>query len=165
MHLKKTISISLITLLSFILMSSGTAEEKSDFIELNNSNKPDISLGSADKLISLFEQQKKRFPNATNLPGPEDAQKELKQVRMISTGFVVYPAELKKARQEGRVTVALLIDENGDVVDTSIVDSTNNKLNRAAILNMRSWKFSPMFLDNVPFKTVVVAPMEFKVNN
>jgi TonB family protein len=171
MHLKETISISLITLLSFILMSSGTAEEKSDFIELNNSNsdsasnKPDITLGSADKLISLFEQQKKRFPNATNLPGPEDAQKELKQVRMISTGSVVYPAELRKARQEGRVTVALLIDENGDVVDTSVVDSTNNKLNRAAILSMRSWKFSPMFLDNVPFKTVVIAPMAFKVKD
>jgi TonB family protein len=171
MILKNTISIFLITLLSFILMSSGIAEEKSDFIELDNSNsdsasnKPDIAPGLAEKRILFFEKQRKSFPNATNLPGPEDAQKELKKVRRISVGSVVYPAELRRTRQEGLVTVALLIGENGDVVDTSIVESTNSKLNRSAILSMRSWKFSPMFLDNVPFKSVVIVPMAFKVNN
>jgi len=167
---QRATSIFLMMLLGLILSGPTAAEDKNNIDELNYSNlesnakKQDINFGSDAQRILAFEKQRARFPNATNLPGPEDAQKELKPVRQLSVGSVVYPAELRKARQEGRVKVALLIGENGDVVDTSIVESTNNNLNQAAILSMQDWKFSPMFLDNIPFKSVVIAPLEFKLD-
>lgn len=167
--LRQAISIFLMMLLGFILSNPTVAEDKRNIDEHSNLEndvkKQEIELLPDINRILAFEKQRERFPKAINLPGPEDVQKELKPVRVLSAGPVVYPAELRKAGQEGRVKVALLISENGDVVDTAVVESTNNNLNQVAILSMQSWKFSPMLLDNIPFKSVVIAPLEFKVDS
>lgn len=125
----------------------------------------DKKINQSEKLAKLFESNKKTFPNATNLPDLEEANKKYISPKMLSVSAPVYSRELRRSGQEGRVEVILLISETGDVIDALIYKSTNNNLNEAAIQSAQSWKFSPASLNDVFRQSVVIAPIRFELNN
>jgi TonB family protein len=104
----------------------------------------------------LFTKGNIIFPDATNLPTIEDANKKWVNAKLLkvnrppqSSGKLAY------------VEIAILIDENGEVVDTYIIESSNDNYNAAAEANARSWKFKPASVDEQIRKTVWIIPFIF----
>jgi protein TonB len=74
-----------------------------------------------------------------------------------------YPEKAKKAKLEGRVIVAAVVDENGDVIQASIHYSTNPIFNEAALEAAKKMKFKPGRLKDIPVKVKVLIPFVFKL--
>ena len=74
-----------------------------------------------------------------------------------------YPEKAKKAKLEGKVIVAVVVDENGDVIDASIHYSTNPIFNEAALEAAKKMKFKPAKHKDTPVKAIVRIPFVFKL--
>jgi protein TonB len=74
-----------------------------------------------------------------------------------------YPEKAKKAKLEGKVIVAVVVDENGDVIDASIHYSDNPIFNEAALEAAKKMKFKPGRLKDTPVKAIVRIPFVFKL--
>lgn len=109
----------------------------------------------------LFTSFKNHFPQAINLPGLEDVNKSFVSPRMTNSGTPSYPESLIRDGVTGTVFVALLIGENGLVIDTKIVKTTNEALNDSAIQSTKVIRFTPALLNNKPCRAVVIAPISF----
>lgn len=129
-----------------------------------NSNALEMPTNQEEKLKKVFEEYKKLFPIATNLPNTEEAKKEFKPPKIISSSTPTYPDSLRRRGVEGEVYVALLKDEQGKVIDTFIVQSSNKNLNEAAVQSVMSWQFSSALVSDIPKKSVVIAPITFQIN-
>ena len=64
-----------------------------------------------------------------------------------------YPYEMRAAGIVGRVTLAYVIDEKGDVVEAFVAKSNNPWFERPAMDAVFSWKFSPAMKAGRPVKT------------
>jgi TonB family protein len=62
---------------------------------------------------------------------------------LISPISLTYPAEAKAKRIEGKVTLALMLDTNGNVQQVRVERTDSELLNEAAIAAMNSARFSP----------------------
>ena len=74
-----------------------------------------------------------------------------------------YPEKAKKAKLEGRGIVAVVVDENGDVIDAYIHYSDNPIFNEAALEAAKKMKFKPGRLKDIPVKVKVLIPFVFKL--
>jgi protein TonB len=77
---------------------------------------------------------------------------------------VVYPVSAKEAGIQGKVFVKALIDEQGNVTETSILKSVNEDCDKAAIDAIKKTKFTPGIKDNKPVKAEVTIPVMFKLS-
>jgi len=77
---------------------------------------------------------------------------------------VVYPVSAKEAGVEGKVFVKAIIDEQGNVTETSILKSVNEDCDKAAMDAIKQTKFTPGIKDNKPVKTEVIIPVMFKLS-
>ncbi len=77
---------------------------------------------------------------------------------------VVYPVEAKKAGVEGRVVIQALVDENGDVIKTSVVKSLGSGCDEAALKAIKKTKFTPGMNKGKKVKAEVTIPVSFKLN-
>ncbi|HMN50418.1 MAG TPA: energy transducer TonB [Ignavibacteriaceae bacterium] len=77
---------------------------------------------------------------------------------------VVYPISAKEAGVEGKVFVKAIIDEQGNVTETSILKSVNEDCDKAAMDAIKKTKFTPGIKDNKPVKAEVVIPVMFKLS-
>jgi len=114
-------------------------------------------------LGKFFDSQNKMFPNAANLPSSKDSDKQWTAPKLIRAESAIYPDHLKQLKKVGIVHVAILIGENGKVIDTKIENSNNPEFNEAAILTVKKWDFSSALLDNFPSQSVLVLPIEFRL--
>lgn len=152
-----------------IVIISGCATEQSN-VSFNKSNsdllteKYDVLLNQNGKLEELFNFQKKLFPDARRLPTTNDLNKSWSASRLLSAGEVGYPEWLRLASQEGRVDVAVLINEDGKVADSKIYRSTNKNFNDVAIQAVKRWKYAPARLNDVPYQSVLVLPVKFQLD-
>jgi len=77
---------------------------------------------------------------------------------------LVYPEIARKAGVEGRVYVNVLIDEQGNVIDTKILKSLgNNGCDEAAVAAIRKVKWKPAKQRDKPVKVWVGIPVVFKL--
>jgi TonB family C-terminal domain len=74
-----------------------------------------------------------------------------------------YPEEARKAGLEGKVIVAAVVDENGDVIEASILYSGNPIFNEVALNAVKKIKFKPARLKDKPVKAIVRIPFVFKL--
>jgi protein TonB len=74
-----------------------------------------------------------------------------------------YPEVARKAGLEGRVIVAAVVDENGNVVQASIHSSTNPIFNDAALEAAKKMKFKPARQKDIAVKVKVLIPFVFKL--
>ena len=83
----------------------------------------------------------------------------------IKTVLPEYPEVARKAGLEGRVTVAAIVDENGNVVYAEIVSSTNKVFEEPALKAAYQYKFKPGMMKDKKVKVRVIIPFAFKLQN
>jgi TonB family C-terminal domain len=74
-----------------------------------------------------------------------------------------YPEVARKAGLEGRVIVAAVVDENGNVIQAYIHSSTNSIFNEAALEAAKKMKFKPAKQKDIAVKVKVLIPFVFKL--
>jgi protein TonB len=81
---------------------------------------------------------------------------ESKLIRRVEP---VYPEMAKQARVQGKVTLRIAVDEEGNVSDVSVIEG-HPLLNDAAINAVRQWKYSPTFLNGKPVSVMATVTVE-----
>jgi TonB family protein len=76
---------------------------------------------------------------------------------------IVYPKEAKESGTQGKVFVALLIDESGNVAEASVQKGIGSGCDEAAIAAIKSTKFTPGILNDKKVKVKVFIPVVFKL--
>lgn len=76
----------------------------------------------------------------------------------------VYPAELRRDRVAGMVTMSITVDEKGMVSNPVVKKSTREEFEQPAIDAVSKWKFEPAKKDGKPVSVQVVVPVKFTVN-
>lgn len=77
----------------------------------------------------------------------------------------IYPEAARAAKQEGRVIVDLLVDENGVVTEARVARSDNAVFDEAALAAVRQWRFKPGLDEGKPVPFGLVGPVEFKLTS
>ena len=67
-----------------------------------------------------------------------------------------------EGRVDGRVTLRAVIDENGNVVNVSVVESVR-LLDGAALKAVRQWKYEPTYLNGKAVPVVMSVFVDFKL--
>jgi TonB family protein len=76
-----------------------------------------------------------------------------------------YPTEARKSRDEGYVVVIFIVDENGHVKDTQIVDGDRDYFNEEALRVVNSFpEWIPGEIDGIPSPIHVTVPIEFSLH-
>lgn len=73
-----------------------------------------------------------------------------------------YPARALKAKEQGPVTVEVLLGENGSVLAGRVTRSLP-LLDQAALECVQRWRFTPMLVDGVPKPTAVSIELRFAI--
>lgn len=76
-----------------------------------------------------------------------------------------YPAELRKAKVEGVVTVLFVLNEEGRVESPKVETSTRPEFEKPALEAIRKWRFRPGEKDGQPVRTFIRIPMRFRVTS
>jgi protein TonB len=83
-------------------------------------------------------------------------------IALIERPAVAYPPEAYRAREEGRVLVNVDVDPAGNVTGASIVERSGSQtLDRAALEEVRTWKFSPALEDGKPVAASIEVPVAY----
>lgn len=73
-----------------------------------------------------------------------------------------YPAELRKAKIEGVVTVLFVINEDGRVEDPRVENSSRPEFEKPALEAIRKWRFRPGTKGGQSVRTFVKKPFRFR---
>jgi len=92
----------------------------------------------------------------------EDLEKRPEPVSQVAPA---YPAELRKAKVEGVVTLVFVLDETGRVEDPRVENSSRPEFEKPALEAIRKWRFSPGQKDGQPVRTYIRVPMRFRVSS
>jgi len=76
----------------------------------------------------------------------------------------VYPADLKRDRIQGAVSLVFIIDESGIPTRISVEKSSDSRFSQTAIQAVKQWKFQPGFIDGRAVKTRIRLPLSFTLN-
>lgn len=63
--------------------------------------------------------------------------------------------------ETGMVSVEVVISDKGDVMFASVIRSSNELLDEAAIASVKEWRFSPAKVDGNSVRTKIRVPMRF----
>ena len=83
----------------------------------------------------------------------------------VSQAAPVYPAELRKAKIEGSVTLVFVLDENGRVNEPRIENSSRPEFEKPALDAIRKWRFRPGMKSGKAVATYIRIPMRFRVTS
>jgi TonB family protein len=86
-----------------------------------------------------------------------------KRPEAVSQVAPVYPAELRKAKIEGSVTLAFLLNESGRVEDARVENSSRPEFEKPALDAIRRWRFRPGMKSGQPVRTYMRIPIKFHV--
>lgn len=87
-----------------------------------------------------------------------------KRPEPVSQVAPAYPAELRKAKVEGVVTLVFLLDETGRVEDPRVENSSRPEFEKPALDAIRKWRFKPGIKSGQPVRTYIRIPMRFRVS-
>jgi protein TonB len=84
-----------------------------------------------------------------------------KRPEPVSQVGPVYPAELRKARIDGAVTVIFVITEEGRVDEPRVDTSSRPEFERPALDAIRKWRYRPGMKDGKSVRTFARQPFRF----
>jgi periplasmic protein TonB len=84
---------------------------------------------------------------------------------VISSIAPTYPFEMKRAGQNGSVTVGFIVDSTGAVRDAYVVDSTQREFEQAALQAIQKWRFRPGKKGGRAVNTKMQQPIVFNISN
>jgi protein TonB len=76
-----------------------------------------------------------------------------------------YPAELRKAKIEGVVTLVFLLTEEGRVESPKVETSTRPEFEKPALDAISKWRFRPGMKDGQAVRTYIRVPIRFRVTS
>jgi protein TonB len=74
-----------------------------------------------------------------------------------------FPESMKRDGMSGVVAVVIVIDEKGQIVNSSISKSSHPDFERPALEAVKQWKFKPAKKDGNVVKVRVTVPLRFNV--
>jgi periplasmic protein TonB len=86
-----------------------------------------------------------------------------KRPEPVSQTAPAYPAELRKAKIEGVVTLLFVLNEEGRVEDPRVDNSTRPEFEKPALEAVKKWRFRPGVKDGQPVRTFIKYPIRFRV--
>ena len=86
-----------------------------------------------------------------------------KRPEVISQVAPTYPAELRKAKIEGMVTLVFLLTEDGRVEDPRVENASRPEFEKPALEAVRRWRFRPGMKDGQAVRTHLRLPIRFRV--
>ncbi len=86
-----------------------------------------------------------------------------KRPEAVSQVAPAYPAELKKSKVEGVVTLLFVLDETGRVEDPRVENSTRPEFEKPALEAIRKWRYSPGMKDGQAVRTYIKVPIRFRM--
>lgn len=72
-----------------------------------------------------------------------------------------YPEQMRKDGVSGIVAVSIVIDEDGNVIKSTVAKSTSPEFDRPALEAVDRWKFKPAKKDGQAVKVKVTVPLRF----
>jgi protein TonB len=124
----------------------------------------EVALGSGGALAG--------FGEIRSLTAAESVQEDLfdvadleKRPEAVSQVAPTYPAELRKAKVEGSVTLIFVLDETGRVEDPRVENSSRAEFEKPALEAIRKWRFRPGEKDGQAVRTYIRVPMRFRVSS
>lgn len=83
---------------------------------------------------------------------------------LVSKPAPGYPPESRRANEEGRVLIRVVVDTSGVVTSLDIAESSGFvRLDSAAVTAVRNWKFTPGQIDGKPVQAAIIVPIVFKM--
>ncbi len=79
----------------------------------------------------------------------------------VRTLAPAYPEALRREGVSGMVSVAVTVDENGNVTNASVAKSTNADFEKPALQAVSQWKFKPAKKAGQAVAVSVVLPVRF----
>jgi protein TonB len=76
-----------------------------------------------------------------------------------------YPGDLKAKGVSGEVLVEFVISETGEVLYATVVRSSEERLNAAAIDAIRKWRFRPAQYNGFPVRCLLQQPFIFSIDD
>lgn len=122
----------------------------------------DIAVGSGGALASFGAVS--GADGGGNMLDTFDVADLEKAPEVVSSVPPQYPAELRKARVAGAVTLVFVLDETGRVQELRVENSTRTEFERPALDAVRRWKFKPGIKDGEAVRTYMRLPIRFRVN-
>jgi protein TonB len=122
----------------------------------------EVALGSGGALAGFGEIRSLTTAEAVQEDTFDVADLE-KRPEPVSQVAPTYPAELRKAKVEGVVTLIFVLDETGRVEDPRVENSSRSEFEKPALEAIRKWRFSPGQKDGQPVRTYIRVPMRFRV--
>jgi periplasmic protein TonB len=124
----------------------------------------EVAVGSGGALAGFGNIQALTAAEAVKQDAFDVADLE-KRPEAVSQVPPVYPAELRKAKIEGRVKVVFLVSEEGRVEDARIDNSSRPEFEKPALEAIRKWRFRPGQKDGQPVRAFMSLPMKFSVTS
>lgn len=72
-----------------------------------------------------------------------------------------YTEEAKKKKIEGTVTLEIVVDKKGDVIDAKVVKGLGHGLDENATAAVKEWKYKPAEKDGAPIAVKMEVTVEF----
>lgn len=72
-----------------------------------------------------------------------------------------YPKEMLAEKASAIVTIKLVVDENGDVLEPTVTKSTRAEFEGAALAAVGKWKFKPARKAGTPVRALITLPIKF----
>lgn len=74
-----------------------------------------------------------------------------------------YPAELRKDRVTGIVTIEAFIDKTGKIQNVTVLRSADQRLNEYALEAVRMWRFKPGTVNGEPVDVIFQLDIAFSI--
>lgn len=74
-----------------------------------------------------------------------------------------YPAELRKERVTGAVTIQAMIDKTGRLLQPNVVRTDDHRLDELALAAVRKWIFKPGTIDGEPADVLFLVDVRFSI--
>jgi periplasmic protein TonB len=84
-----------------------------------------------------------------------------KRPEPVSQGPPAYPADMRKAKIGGVVTLVFVLNEEGRVEDARVENSTRPEFEKPALEAVRKWRFRPGVKDGQNVRTYIRSPVRF----
>jgi TonB family protein len=108
-------------------------------------------------------QQMKQLPDpGIKEPGAIIVGEQFPESKLVKRIEPVYPELAMKARVQGRVTLVINVDEEGNVTETKVKHG-HPLLDDAAVAAVKQWKYNPTFLNGKPVPVIATVTVDFNL--
>ena len=145
-----------------------------EYTSINDVNKIKIKKNDIEQIINNSQNQiKSKFYKESNVntkitsPTSKNIKSRAKyKIGTIENPHPKYPIIARKKGWQGRLLLAVHIDQNGNVLDIHVKETSGYEiLDRASVKTIRDWKFLPARHGNRYVEDNINIPVSFKLIN